>query len=118
MGRGTKSYQLIEAEWPEFGLAERPPAVEASELEGRLAVLRARMADEGLTHAVVYADREHFANMAYLTNFDPRFEEAVLIVKGDGGAPLLVVGNECEGYLGVSPLFAAGKLRAERFQTF
>lgn len=118
MGRGTKSYQLIEAEWPEFGLTERPPTVEASELEGRLAVLRARMADEGLTHAVVYADREHFANMAYLTNFDPRFEEAVLIVKGDGGAPLLVVGNECEGYLGVSPLFAAGKLRAERFQTF
>jgi Xaa-Pro aminopeptidase len=55
--------------------------------------------------------------MAYLTNFDPRFEEAVLVVKSTG-TPLLVVGNECEGYLGVSPLYAAGKLRAERFQPF
>src|SRR5215469_6704198 len=118
MGRGSKSYQLSEIEWPEFGAAERPPAAEASELERRLATLRVRMGDEGLTHAVVYADREHFANMAYLTNFDPRFEEAVLIVKSGGGTPLLVVGNECEGYLGVSPLYKAGKLRAERFQTF
>jgi hypothetical protein len=75
------------------------------------------MAAQRLTHVVVYADREHFANLAYLTNFDPRFEESILIVATDG-KPLIVVGNECEGYLGVSPLFAAGKLRHERFQTF
>ena len=72
---------------------------------------------ERLTHLIVYADREHFANLAYLTNFDPRFEEAILIV-GRDGRPLLVVGNECEGYVGVSPLYAAGKLRTERFQPF
>lgn len=117
MSGAAKTFQLIDVEWPDFGSAERPPAVEASELEGRLAALRAGMAREGLTHVVVYADREHFANMAYLTNFDPRFEEAVLIVKSTG-SPLLVVGNECEGYLGVSPLYTAGKLRAERFQPF
>jgi hypothetical protein len=34
------------------------------------------------------------------------------------GMPLLVVGNECEGYLGVSPLYNANKIRAERFQPF
>ena len=117
MSAAARSFKLIEADWPEFGSAERPPAVEASELEGRLAALRAAMASQRLTHAVVYADREHFANMAYLTNFDPRFEEAVLVVAA-AGSPLIVVGNECEGYLGVSPLHTAGKLRAERFQPF
>jgi hypothetical protein len=66
---------------------------------------------------IVYGDREHFANLAWLTGLDPRFEEAVLIIS-DRDAPLLVVGNECEGYLPVSPLYAAGKLRHERFQSF
>ena len=115
MSYATKTHHLIEVEWPEFGWAERPPTVKAAELEVRLKALRAGMASEGLTHVVVYADREHFANLAYLTNFDPRFEEAIFIVARDG-KPLLVVGNECEGYLGVSPLHTAGKLRAERFQ--
>jgi Xaa-Pro aminopeptidase len=117
MSGAVKAHELIEIEWPRFGSAERPPVVAAIELEGRLSALRAAMAGERITHAVVYADREHFANLAYLTNFDPRFEEAILIV-GTDGAPLIVVGNECEGYLGVSPLHAAGKLRAERFQPF
>jgi hypothetical protein len=117
MNGTTKRHQLIEVEWPAFGLAERPPAVEASELQGRFEALRAAMDSNGLTHLVVYADREHFANLAYLTNFDPRFEESVLIVARDGD-PLIVVGNECEGYLGVSPLFTAGSLRSERFQPF
>jgi len=70
-----------------------------------------------LTHLVVYGDREHFANLAYLTGFDPRYEEAVLIVARQGD-PLLIVGNECAGYLTVSPLYVAGKLRSERFQPF
>src|ERR1700680_167589 len=117
MSYATKTHHLIEVEWPEFGWAERPPTVKAAQLEMRLKALRAGMAREGLTHAVVYADREHFANLAYLTNFDPRFEEAILIVAKDG-KPLIVVGNECEGYLGVSPLITASKLRAERYQPF
>ncbi len=117
MSGAVKKHRLIETDWPEFGWADRPPVVAVAELEGRLAALRAGMAREGLTHAVVYADREHFANLAYLTNFDPRFEEAILIVARDG-KPLIVVGNECEGYLGVSPLFTANKLRSERFQPF
>ena len=117
MGGAVKTFQLIELEWPDFGSAERPVPVSVAELEARINALRAAAAAEGLTHIVVYADREHFANIAYLTNFDPRFEESILIV-AESGKPLLVVGNECEGYLGVSPLYVAGKLRAERFQTF
>src|ERR1039458_7285167 len=117
MGGAAKTFRLIEREWPEFGSAERPALVSVSELEGRLRALRTGMVSEGLTHIVVYADREHFANIAYLTNFDPRFEESILVV-AESGNPLLVVGNECEGYLNVSPLHVAGKLRSERFQPF
>jgi Xaa-Pro aminopeptidase len=117
MNAAAKTHRLIEVEWPQFGWAERPPSVTAAELQGRLAALRVGMATEGLSHAVVYADREHFANLAYLTNFDPRFEEALLIV-GAQGKPLIVVGNECESYLGVCPLHLDGSIRAERFQPF
>jgi hypothetical protein len=117
MSSASKEHRLVDVEWPDFGLAERPPVVEVSELERRLQALRESMAWAGLSHAVVYADREHFANLAYLTNFDPRYEESILIVAADG-KPLILVGNECEGYLGVSPLHVAGKLRSERFQPF
>ena len=117
MSAATKTHQLIEIDWPQFGWAERPPVVESVELEGRIAALRALMAPAGLSHVVVYADREHFANLAYLTNFDPRYEEALLIVASDG-KPLIVVGNECASYLGVSPLHNEGRMRAERFQPF
>jgi hypothetical protein len=55
---------------------------------------RKRAERRGHRHVVVYADREHSANMSYLTGFDPRFEEAILVVGGDG-APAILVGNEC-----------------------
>src|SRR5579859_3311278 len=110
--------RLTDLEWPAFGLAERPPAVEASELRARLAAMRAGMAAARLTHTIVYGDREHFANLAYLTHFDPRFEEALLILTQEERSPLLLVGNECEGYVGVSPLLAAGHLRFERYHPF
>jgi Xaa-Pro aminopeptidase len=115
MSAVSKSARLIARDWPEFGSAERPPAVSAQELQQRIEKLRLAMATQRLTHTVVYADREHFANLAYLTHFDPRFEEALLIV-GTEGKPLLLVGNECAGYIGVSPLYHSGQLRAERFQ--
>lgn len=92
-----------------------PPSVE--ELNGRLARCREAMRRRGLTRLLVYGDREHFANLMYLLHFDPRFEEALLVV-GLEGRPLLLVGNECEGHLGVSPLWRAGGLRSERFQSF
>jgi len=51
----------------------------------------------------VWADREHSANLAYLTGFDPRFEEAALIIGVDGD-PVLLAGNECFGVAEASPL--------------
>jgi len=75
------------------------------------------MEQRGLTHLVVYGDREHFANLAWLTGFDPRFEEALLVVHASG-PPLLLVGTECESYLPISPLFRAGRLRYELYEPF
>ena len=69
------------------------------------------MADRGYDRLVVYADREHSANLSYLTGFDPRFEEAILIVSPDGD-PAVLVGNECYGMAGAAPL----PMRRHRFQ--
>lgn len=117
MASRSRRHRLIEIDWPEFGVAACPARPSASELEARIGSLRARMEELKLTHIVVYGDREHFANLAYLTGFDPRFEESLLII-GRTATPLILVGNECEAYLGISSLQAAGRMRHERFQTF
>jgi Xaa-Pro aminopeptidase len=77
----------------------------------RLARLRERMDAGGYDRTVVYADREHSANLAYLTGFDPRFEEAILVV-GDAAEPAILVGNECYGMAGAAPL----PMRRQLFQ--
>src|SRR5438093_335758 len=46
---------------------------------------------------VIYADREHFANIMFLTGFDPRFEEAMLVL-GPRQSRIIIVGNECLDY--------------------
>lgn len=104
-------------DWPDFGPAEQPAKADASVFEARIQRVQTAMSEKGLTHLLVYGDREHFANLAWLTNIDPRFEEAMLIIRVEGD-PLLLVGNECEAYLPHSPLFAAGKLRGETYRPF
>ena len=84
---------------PEFAFVESKPTVPAEEYERRLAALyRAAQAD----WVAVYADREHYANLVYLLNFDPRFEEALLML-GPRGKRVLVLGNEDMGYTSVLP---------------
>ena len=82
MARSPADVRLIEAELPEFGVPEtRPelaPEIYAGALCARLTDARRRQA--GFSALVVYADREHFANIAWLTGFDPRFEEALLVI--------------------------------------
>ena len=51
----------------------------------------------GAKWLVVYGDREHFANITFLTGFDPRFEEALLLL-GPGDRRIIVAGNECVEY--------------------
>lgn len=69
----------------------------------RLERLRDRCRDD-YSHVLVYGDREHSANIAYLTGFDPRFEEAALVVDIQGDEQWIMVGNEGKGYLEISPI--------------
>jgi Xaa-Pro aminopeptidase len=98
--------RLIEMDWPDHGDPAPPPALSLRELRGRMAAFRARLAQAGLEAGAVYGDREHAANLHWLTGFDPRFEEALLVVRE--GAAHLFAGNECLPYAGLSPLVAAG----------
>lgn len=61
------------------------------------------MAEVGLDALAVYGDREHFATLHYLTHYDPRFEEALLLVFPTG-TPILLVGNEGMGYSHIARL--------------
>ena len=79
------------------------PAIPAATYARRLERLRERADARGYDHVVVFADREHSANLAYLTGFDPRFEEAILVA-GAAENPALLVGNECYGMAGAAPL--------------
>src|ERR671913_2603844 len=66
------------------------PAIDTAEYERRCDETLARA---GTPWVVVYGDREHSANLLFLTGFDPRFEEALLLL-GPGKRHVLLVGNE------------------------
>ena len=99
---GTR-IELAEIVLPEFGLPDAEPHIPLATYETRIATAQQRAADAGYEVLIVYGDREHFANLAYLTGFDPRFEEALLILL-PGRMPTLLVGNEGMAYTTVSPL--------------
>ena len=82
---------------PEFGEPTSEPVVPQSTYAARRALALSKLPSLGLDALVVYADREHSANMAYLTSYEPRFEEALLILV-PGHKPTLVIGNEGWGY--------------------
>jgi len=101
--------RLIRIDWPDNGTPDTPPALSLNEYNARLVALRAAAESAGHDAIVVYGDREHAANLHWLTGFDPRYEEAVLVVTP--GDALLLVGNECLAYTAVSPLVRAGVVR-------
>lgn len=108
--------RLIRIDWPDFGAPGVPAEPDLAEYRGRLVSLRAAAAARGLEAVVVYGDREHAANLHWLTGFDPRFEEALLVVTP--GAAWLIAGNECLPYTGVSPLVAAGDVSVGHCASF
>jgi hypothetical protein len=84
-------------------MPDERPEIPAALYAARLERLREGADARGYDRLVVYADREHSANLAYISGFDPRFEEAILVV-GPDGEPAILVGNECYGLAGAAPL--------------
>ncbi len=98
-----RSATLARVDLPDFGMPSEAPVIPARVYAERLSRLRASADRRGYDRLVVYADREHSANLAWLTGFDPRFEEAILVV-GPTGDPAILAGNECYGLAGAAPL--------------
>jgi len=105
--------RLAQVELPEFGMPDAMPEIPPATYAARMERIRERADARGYDRLVVYADREHSANLAYLSGFDPRFEEALLVVGRDGD-PAILAGNECVGVAGVAPL----PMRRHLFQDF
>ena len=95
--------RLAELALPMLPRPDAAPELPASIHAARLERLRARAAERGYDRLVLYADREHSANLAWLSGFDPRFEEAILVM-GATGRPVLLAGNECIGLARVARL--------------
>jgi hypothetical protein len=106
----TKAH-LATIDLPDFGMPSSMPVIPDALYASRTEKARQRSVVRGYDVLVVYADREHSANLSHLTGFDPRFEEALLIL-GREGQPLLLAGNECLGLARAAPL----PMRTELYQ--
>jgi len=97
--------RIARIELPEFGGPSREPELPASLYRARAERLRARATAAGYDRILVWADREHSANLSWLSGFDPRFEEALLIMDtGSAAPPAILLGNEDWGLGGAAPL--------------
>jgi Xaa-Pro aminopeptidase len=103
--------RLNDLDLPDFGLPRTMPQLPIALYGVRAEAARRGMAERGYDALVVYADREHSANLSHLTGFDPRFEEAVLLL-GQEARPLLLAGNECVEMAKAAPL----PMRVELYQ--
>ena len=97
---------------PEFGEPLVEPEISGETYRARMAAALDRAAGQGLDALIIYGDREHMANVTYLTGYDPRFEEAILILT-PGRIPKLLVGNEGWSYAEL----AAGQFERVLYQS-
>jgi hypothetical protein len=95
--------ELRRVELPSFGPSPVLPWLPDPLYAQRLERLRRTAAERGFDRLVLFADREHSASIAWLTGFEPRFEEAIVVV-GPDDDPAILVGNECYGMAGAAPL--------------
>ena len=105
---------LISVNLPDFGIPKEQPTINADIYKERLIKFKNDLKNHEMQSAVIYADREHFANMHYLTGFDPRFEEALLIINVSDDISYLITGPENQGYSNISEI----NLIKKNFPTF
>ena len=94
---------------PDFGTSATQPVIPAATYEARANATYARA---GTDWVVVYADREHIGNIAFLSGFEPRFEEAYLLL-GPNNRRVVLAGNESESYAVIAGLSGIEVLRAQ-----
>ena len=68
----------------------RPVNLTEKTMEEHRRKVLTKMEEARLDALVLYADREHGSNFAYLTGFEPRFEEAALVLHRKGESFLLL----------------------------
>jgi hypothetical protein len=105
--------RLVDVDLPDFDSPADRPEIAPATYAARLERLRERADAMGLDRLIVYSDREHGANLSWLSGYDPRFEESVAVV-GPSGPPAILVGNECQGVAAQAPL----PMRPVLFQDF
>lgn len=76
--------------WPEMEVPQARPVITDLELLQRCDAL---FEGAGCDWVCVYGDKEHYANLLFLIDFDPRFEEALLVL-GASGQRYLIAGSE------------------------
>ena len=86
---------LREVAFPTETLPTAAPQIMAAEHISRVQTLYER---SEVDWVIVYGDREHNANLLFLSGYDPRFEEALLLI-GPGQTYFMVVGNEGQSYV-------------------
>ncbi|MDL2236256.1 M24 family metallopeptidase [Christensenellaceae bacterium OttesenSCG-928-K19] len=88
---------------PGISLPKKQAIVPKEVYQARHKAMLEQMKAQRMDAVVIYADREHYSNFKYFTGFDPRFEEAALVLHQDGAAYILL-GNECYGMYATSQI--------------
>ena len=96
---GANPIRLDKVGTPQLPLLGPRPSLAAAEYDVRMRQLLER---SGADAVVVYGDREHSANLVHCCGFDPRFEEALLVVTENQRS--LLVGNEGLAYADLLPV--------------
>jgi Xaa-Pro aminopeptidase len=99
--RRKEETMLITSDMVKYGVVKQPMSVAKAvpvdlteeTVQEHLEKMLERINVEGLDAVLIYGDREHGANYGYLTGFEPRFEESLLLLHKDGKAHLFL-GNE------------------------
>ena len=89
----TEQVQYTNISAPHIASPDKPVLISDQTYAKHMNRLQSAMQKEGFDAVVIYADKEHGDNFYYFTGFEPRFEEAALIVR-QNGKPHMMLGNE------------------------
>jgi hypothetical protein len=85
--------RLAPIELPDFGEPTVEPLLGPEIYTARHKRLLKAMKLYGYDALIIYGDREHVANISWVSGYDPRFEEALYVIV-PGRTPVLFAGNE------------------------